>query len=298
MKFVLPLVVWGAEWVRRAKLMLASLDSPGNLPDVDCKLVIYTNEPQEFVGYDIRPWPLQQMRKHKVTSSAFKSALDEFQLPLAPLAPDMICSEGVLATIEKHLDKRLVLAPVPRVNEKTFVDDLPKDRSRIALKPRELAALAMKHQHEFQTSRMFLDRIPSRGQPTTIFRRVGDTLGASCFHMHPVLFNPENQDFGIYGGIDGVAVNEIPDEHTHIVTDSDEGLVVDMSDPAYDWNGRWINHVWPVVSWAKRVTLSKHRRLFQTECYIHSDGVNTLPPDERLTKIKQEISDLDKLLTP
>ena len=277
---VVPLVAWGM-WIERAKICIASLKK--ELEETDSRLVVYTTHRQKFPEVETRHIPNLNLRKHKITTICYQRALEEFNRPLAPIAADMVCSTGTLTAVHKHHKegKRLVCAPVPRVNEKTF----PYREGEI--KPRDLASLALDFQHPRQVAEMFVDKLPAPGQPTSVFRRVGNTLQANCFHMHPILFNPRGP-LEITRGIDGSGVNDIPDELTHVVTDSDECLVVDVSDPDYNWNGLW-NQPIKVVDWAKRMTLPKHRRLFQNDCYIHSDGVNKLPPDERIETLKKEV---------
>jgi len=208
---------------------------------------------------------------------------------------------GLLASLEKHRDTRLVLAPVPRVDEEAFIPALPKEcldieisaqravhLKKISIGPRELARLAIEHMHPGQKDKMFLDKMPAAAQPTTIFRKHGDSLIANCFHMHPVLFFPL-KEWEIHGGIDGEGVEEIRDDQTHIMTDSDEGLVVDLCAPAYDWNGNWSSTEVDLYKWAQMNTNAKHRRTFQHDCYIHSGGLIRAESDSKIDTLKADM---------
>ncbi len=302
---VVPIVAYGNDFVHRAQFCLASLRAEGNLPDVESKVIVFTDQPEMFQGYECRPPVNTVQRKHKITSQCYKDAL-ALGHPIAPIAADMICSKGLLASIEKHSKdgKKLVLAPVPRVNEDTFIPALPKEcidiklrahrtaRLRtISIAPRELARLAIEHLHEGQREEMFWDKLPSNAQPTTIFRKHGDGLVANCFHRHPVLFHPPD-DWEVHGGIDGNGVEQISDELTHVITDSDEGLVVDLCAPEYNWNGVWAKSEVELYRWAQRNTNDKHRRTFQHDCYIHPGELIRATPDPEIESLKAEMLNL------
>lgn len=299
---VVPIVAYGPEFVHRAQFCLASLQSEGNLPDVEHRLIVFTDQPEKFPGYECRPPVNTFQRKHKITSQAYKESL-ELGFPVAPIAADMICSKGLLANLEKRMKegKRLVVAPVPRVNEYNFLASFPKEFmdilvrpfedmkvTRISVSPRELARLAIEHLHEGQRDKMFWDKMPSNSQPTTIFRKHRDGLIANCFHMHPVLFHPP-ADWEVHGGIDGQGVEQIPDDLTHVITDSDEGLVVDLCAPGYDWNGAWKNHEVDLYKWVDGNASRKHRKLFQHDCYIHPDDLVLASPHPEIEAVKAKV---------
>ncbi len=299
---VVPIVAYGPGVVHRAQFCLASLQSDGNLPDAETRLIVFTDQPEKFPGYECRPPVNTFQRKHKITSQAYKEAL-ELGFPIAPIAADMICSKGLLASIEKRMKegKRLVVAPVPRVNEDDFLADLPREFCdieitalgqmkvrKISVASRDLARLAIEHLHEGQREKMFWEKMPSASQPTTIFRKHGDGLIANCFHMHPVLFHPP-ADWEVHGGIDGQGVEQIPDELTHVITDSDEGLVVDLCAPGYDWNGNWSKSIVNLQEWAKDNASKKHRKLFQHDCYIHPTELTLAEPNPEIEALKAEM---------
>lgn len=297
---VVPIVAWGDEFVRRAQFCLASLNSEGNLPDVESKVIVFTDQPEHFKGYECRVPPNMGSRKHKITTFCYKEAL-AMGHPIAPIAADMICGKGLLTAIEKHKDMRLMLAPVPRVNEDTFVPAIPKECLDIALSAahlsqlrsisisnRVLAGMAIQHMHKWQVERMFWEKMPSNAQPTTIFRRHGEGLIANCFHMHPILFFPL-EDWEVHGGIDGEGVSRIYDDQTHVVTDSDEALVVDLCAPDYDWNGSWSGGVVDLKSWAEKSTHAKHRRMFQHDCHIHAGELLPVTPNPEIEALKADM---------
>lgn len=239
---VVPLVAYGDVWRARAQRCIRSLGR--------ARIVVYTDKPSDFPGFETRPVP--KGKKHKVNNYCYRQAREEFKSPLSPIAADMVCSAGLLDVLEAHhkAGKRLVCAPVPRVIEEE-VGDLPTA-------PRDLAREAIRHLNPRQ-----LDM----ARPTTVFRRHGSGLVANCFHAHPVLFDSA---IGDIDSLDGQGVENIPNEETHVITDSDEALVVDVSSKDYDWDAGAMRI--SVLEFAKSV-LPKHRWIFQHDCHIHYEDI-------------------------
>lgn len=237
---IVPLVAWGDAWRVKAKRCMASLPAD--------KIVVYTDKPEDF---SCRTRPIVKgMGKHKINNGCYRQAREEFGA-IVPIAADMICSAGLLDVLERHHKegKKLVLAPVLRT---TVVPE--------SFLPRVIAKSAVEHQHWRQKQLAI---------PTTVFRKHGSGLIANCFHAHPLLFDAP---IGKIDSLDGEGVKDIPESEIHVVTDSDEAIVVDVTDEDYDWEESQ-----PVsVEELSRKVLPKHRWIFSHDCHIHYEDLCSL----------------------
>lgn len=235
---VIPLVAWGDAWRLKAKRCIASLG--------ESRVVVYTDKPEDF-EVETRPLP-KGMGKHKINNACYRLAREEFGA-ISPIAADMICSAGLTAVLDKHhkAGKRLVVCPVLRAIGE------PRSNS-----PRELARWAIQNQHWRQKN---------MAVPTTVFRPHGSGLIANCFHAHPLLFDwPVGSSID---SLDGLGVKDIPESQIHVVTDSDEAIVVDVTDENYDWEE---SEKVSLEEFSKTV-LPKHRWIFQHDCHIHYEDL-------------------------
>jgi hypothetical protein len=280
---VVPIVAWGKHHVAMAKLCIASLMAPGNLPDVESRLQIYTDSPGEFAGREVYTIEVSPKQKHHITAICYEQAMS-LGHPIVPVASDMVCSAGMLAAIEKHAHSaRLVMIPVLRAVSELMMPELPLNNGVINLPPRELCRIGFSKIHPLQL-RMFRENMPSVSQPTTIFRRKGDTIVARGFHMHPIMmrlkvFKGMAQKCE-KTGIDGEIVNGVDQADIHMVTDSDEMVVFDLSSSNYDWEPGWRGKgIVDALAWAKSRTRKIHRWFFKHECYLHAGEIERLPPD-------------------
>lgn len=246
------------------------------------RIIVYTDQPKRFPGREVVRIEARQA-KHDLTSACFTDAL-RFGDPIVPIAADMIASDGLLDAAERAAaDCDLLLCPVLRVEAETFIPELPV-AGPINLAPRELCRLALKHWHPHQQLQR-RERFPSRTQPTTIWERLGETVKARCFHMHPIMIRDRGP---LPGGIDGAYVDRIPAERARLVTDSDELMVVDASRRDYLWEQRFAEPV-DVVKWARRKTNRAHRRFFAQDCYLHAGDLEPFPDDGYYDAIIKEL---------
>jgi hypothetical protein len=280
---IVPLVAWGEHHVRMARYCIASLWAEGNLPDVESRLQIYTDTPEAFKGYaEVYPIALRpEQQKHHLTAECYERAMT-YGHPIVPVASDMVCSKGMLSAIEKHVgSKRLVVVPVPRVDAAKMIEAIPLYDEVVNLSSRDLCRLSLSRIHPHQLE-MFGSSRTRTAQPTTVFRRDGDTIIARCFHMHPIMmqgFAPGMANKCERSGIDAWVVDEVPHDQIHVVTDSDEMMVVDLTDAEYDWEPGWKGVEIDPLNWAARKTNRTHRWFFTHECYLHAGERRELPRD-------------------
>lgn len=294
---IIPIVAWGKHHINTARFCLASLKSDGNLPDVEAHVKIYTDEPLHFKGYETAPLKTTGGR-HEITTACFIDALSQ-GYPIVPIASDMIASVGMLAALEGHArTKRLVMVPVLRTDASSmlsaleaFMEEIPLEpKGRLTLTSRQLCYLAFENIHP-RILLQFLENMPSPSYPTTIFaRRDETTISARCFHMHPLLLRPGDIR-QVTPSIDGEMVSRFAENEIHIVTDSDEMVVCDISDTGYNWNGPNRAMVDP-VAFANRKTINRHRWFFTHECYLHSGELEKFAPDPRMTKLLADVASL------
>jgi len=284
---VIPIVAFGEWFVESAPFLLASLKAPGNLPHVEARVIIYTDQPERFEGYEVHYLTPEELRwrggekggKHKITSSCYAEAM-RFGHPIVPLAADMVCSAHTLSTLEVLVSRgaKVVVVPVVR----TVAQDMRQRLSWeiISLYPRELCALAFQYLHPRQ-EKMYWDKLPNEMAPTTIFRRVGNTIAARCFHMHPLLLNLP-PDTPLSPGIDGELMARMRIEDCYVVTDSDEMVVFDLTDRDYNWSAGYLKRYKPdtrVDFWALDKANNTHLWFFEHECYVHAGEIERPPPD-------------------
>lgn len=278
---VIPVVAWGNHFVESAHRLLRSLQSPGNIPDVETRIIIYTDAPERFSGLEAVRINTKTHSKHLLTSGCYTQSL-AFGHPIVPLAADMIASEGLLWALERAgKDADLIVCPVLRAQADRFLPELPRE-GPISLSPRTLCALALKHAHPRQALQ-YLENLPARSQPTTIYRRQGGTVLARCFHMHPLLIRAPLGTI-LPEGIDRDHVGTVAMERTHVVTDSDELMVVDISERDYKWEPDYQHPLNP-LEWARGHTKSRHRWFFSHECYLHAGEREVLPHDTYCDKL-------------
>jgi len=296
---VVPVVAFGPWFVEHARILLASLKSEGNLPDVASAVQVYTDDPGAFRGYEVihltpqelhkRGWPRES--KHAITASCYSQAMRAGH-PIVPVSADMICPTGMLAALERLArTKRVVLVPVLRTEARGMARALPIKDGVLSLAPRELCRLAFRHLHPLQ-ARMYWDRRPSGTAPTSIFRRVGNTVAARCFHMHPLLLRLA-PDTPLSPGIDGELMARMELDDCHVVTDSDETVVFDLTDGNYDWSAGYsirFNAATPIEKWAYNKANKTHRWFFtEHECYVHSEDIERPGPDAELEALCEKV---------
>ena len=300
---IIPIVAFGAHHVAMAHFLIASLRSAGNLPDVESRVQIYTDAPSAFkrCGYEIIHLTRDELNrrgeqrafKHAITSSCYQQAMRE-GYPIVPVSADMICPTGMLVFLERLSKKwRVVLVPVLRTDSALMGPALPIIDGAINLSPRELCRLAFDKLHPLQC-KLYLDKLPADIAPTSIFRRVGNTISARCFHMHPILLRLDH-NVRLSPGIDGELMARMTPKDCYVVTDSDETVVFDLTDINYNWSAGYeerFSRTTGVAEWAYCKANKMHRWFFTHECLIHSGDAETIPPDARLESISAAVAAL------
>jgi len=296
---VVPVVAFGEWFVEHAQILLASLQSAGNLPDVESKVIVYTDQPEAFPGYEVVHLTQkiitrrmgERGSKHLVTTNCYAEAM-RLGHPIVPASADMICPTGMLAALERLArNYRVVLVPVLRTNSHRMRKALGPVNGPISLSPRELCRKGFANLHELQ-EHMYWDNLPSDVAPTTIFRRLGDTIVARCFHMHPIMLRLP-PDTALSPSIDGELMARMPLQDCYVVQDSDETVVFDLTATDYNWSAGYLDRFGPKMSikhWANSKANKTHRWFFAHECTIHAGEIERLPPEPGLDALCAQIN--------
>jgi hypothetical protein len=139
--------------------------------------------------------------------------------PIVFVPPDNILSANALDAVRARLDDaRLVAACSIRVSEKA-----PRP---VPTAPRDLIKWAFQHPHEITRRSIWGSRVSTTCPSINLFRTDWGAV-ARCFHLHPLAMRAPATEFR--GTIDGDLVGCFPPERVHVVTDSDELAVVEIS---------------------------------------------------------------------
>lgn len=193
------------------------------------------------------------------------------------LAPDTVFSDGSFASLARLVaqGKRAVLAAGVRLERESFVPAFlaqfrPQGEPAAVVPPRALVALATRHWHPITHSLMWP---PHTVWPSHLYWSAGEEgLLARCFHLHPILVYPQDRRIAFSSTIDDDYVQTAcaDPEAVHLVTDSDELMVLEISPRDYamgqqdaEFSAR------EVARWALVHANGLHRRMFGEVIRFH-----------------------------
>ena len=207
------------------------------------------------------------------------------------LNPDAVYSDGTYAAILDHFrrGKRAVLTQGLRADLPAFGERLDALRSPSGewpgLPPRRLARLVLDTLHPLSVAHVVEgDGNKSLG---SYYWRVGtDGLVCHCFHLHPMAVRPLNKVTRLFTTVDHEYVRmSCPDPNTHhLVTDSDEMIVVELS--ATDHLADWVKTAnvtdEEILTWMADWTNGNHRAAMRRTIAVHAgEKTNEFDPVER-----------------
>ena len=151
------------------------------------------------------------------------------------LCPDHFVSEGAFAALVRGhaAGMRAVVCPGIRVDRDAFLDALGIRAGTEPVAPRDLVAAGVNHLHP-SAQVQCVDNATSARQPIGVFWKVpGEGLLARCFRLHPLMVDPVRRDTPLEDTIDGHFVRRSCPirSQVHVVTDSDELVLFEMSRP-------------------------------------------------------------------
>lgn len=191
--------------------------------------------------------------------------------------PDLVFADGAIDAMVKRVatGSRVIFTTGVRLRKETVTPEITRYRraERITLAPRELAAVAMRNLHPISRQNFWTGESGTL-LPATLFWSVGDDgFLARCFHLHPLLVWPERKNVFFAGTVDDDFVSmACPDAKTdHVVTDSDELLMCEISDTSRTSETPYRKgSIDDVVDWAESHTDARHRHLATFPVRFHA----------------------------
>ncbi len=237
-----------------------------------------------FAGGRPKHTVLTEVHKRAIAAACTSGAAMVF------LCPDAIWSDGSFARLIELAGRgvRAVMMPGIRLCAETFLPALHQrfdtgTGGAITVPPRPLTSVALGHLHQI-TSTLFWDApllnphmshlyFPVQGEG-----RTGDVSGgmvARCFHLHPFMVLPQRSETRFNSTIDGDFVPlACPDPaQMHVVTDSDEMVVYELSDASMNIPPRWdaAERLTETALWVRQFADPYHRRYARLAVRVH-DG--------------------------
>lgn len=202
--------------------------------------------------------------------------------PVIFLSPDTVLSRGALARLGSLASQgfEAVLLPGIRVTAETFLPALESAHPQGPAGERpidspSLVRLMVRHLHPLSSS-LFWHAADASVSPSHLYWSVGRKgIVGLCAHIHPIMVKIANCSTEFVTTIDGDFLNSVVSspERMHVVTDSDEMMVVEISSRT-----RFIHatsghptDVPTVARWMAKSTNAQHRR-FLRETFLLHDG--------------------------
>lgn len=198
------------------------------------------------------------------------------------LNPDAVYCDGTYRAILDRFreGKRAILTQGLRANLPAFAERL--DALRAApdtwpgLSPRQLTRLTLDALHPLSVAHV----VDGGGNKSigSYYWPVGtDGLVGRCFHTHPLALRPARPVTKLYTTIDHELVRwACPDpKWVHLVTDSDEIIAVELSDPSHlaDWVKTENVPAEELMGWMQEWTNAYHRSAFCRSIVFHAGPV-------------------------
>jgi hypothetical protein len=260
------LAVWGDAYVATfLGLCVPTLLAPGNIPalgrDQPHRLRIFTTTADAdrmakapvmvalarhiAVEFPPIPAPGKHDNKYHAITRVHLSALTDARSTGAAvvfLAPDFVLADGTMRALAARPTVAAILIMSPRADLDAVGKALaplratdPEGAIRIA--PRALAAMCLRHPHAITESLYWDAPVFNRWPSILQWRADSETMLARSFHPHPLLLDPTRLDAGFTTNtrstIDGDLLSSLQAtaDEVHIVTESDELLILELSGP-------------------------------------------------------------------
>jgi hypothetical protein len=292
--------VWGAAYVQLyVETVIPAQLSPGNLPTLrglpNCRYIIFTRLEDAEV---IRTSPCferlsatipvqfelidQQIRViHDMMSECFRRGIrmaEDANASVLLLTPDIVFADGSFGTIRRCAEagQDVVFIPAIRTTKSAVVRALATHRTpdAISVTPRQLMRIALDNLHPMGDASWWEEGEDDDLIPANLYWRAGDEgIVGHCFHLHPLLVRPQRRGAAFFGTVDDDYVPAAcPDSRNdYVVTDSDELLAIELSDPRrYLRTGLAKRSVRDALRWAEQSTNERHRSLFPVRIRMHA----------------------------
>jgi hypothetical protein len=311
-RFRIIIAVWGSHHIDLFfRIALPSLMTSGNLlgfAPYEAELAVYTR-PEDHATVtshpmlkvlttfiDVTVWNVlideaissRPDTKYRLMDLMHGLAIDhaaEKDQVMMFLAPDVVFAEGTLAHARSLVQsgKRIVMLPGTR-SSRDLADALvkcfnPKRRFAMLVPARDLVAFVNRYPHEQFALRCW-GNAKLTEQPSHLYFPVDDEgFIMRGFHHHPIALYPQNWYAKVFGGtVDDMWLTKaVPDEATwHLITDTDDGFVVDINTPAEIPGDAGVEPDDPelhVAKWVEKGTDERQRAFARSNVFVHAGEV-------------------------
>jgi hypothetical protein len=296
--FITP--VWGRAYVDTyLDLVLPSQLAPNNIPAIPHTsksryIICTTRDDAETIKgsryfrllEDILPVDLLIVdasiaSPHEVMSDCYRQgilAADANDAVPAFLTPDLIHADGNFRALWRWIEegKHVVFVTGIRTEKEGVTADLKPSflasNGAIVIQPRDLVRIGLENLHTIGRASLFKEGDEDL-IPANLYWRAGkEGLIARCFHLHPIVVRPQQMNAVFRGTVDDdyVEVACPNPDHDYVVSDSDEFMMIEVSDasrrmPTTLRKGSLRD----VVVWAEQFANDRHRRLFEIPIKLH-----------------------------
>jgi hypothetical protein len=225
---------------------------------------------------DDRPAPHAIMsRAHRIgLESSYKLGQYSVFVP-----PDCVWANGSFTALEQIARRGVRIVHISGLRL-TLEDIAPaleawrsQDATRLSISPRELVRLGMAHIHDISKNSFFREQ-GSHLMPANLLWTVADQgILARCFHLHPLLVEPDAQNANFRATIDDdlCLTSGNAYERDYVVSDSDEILVFELSSKRHQVVASFKKGcAAEIAAWAQIQMNAFHRRLVETPIRLHA----------------------------
>jgi hypothetical protein len=298
MLFLTP--VWGEAYVRLyLDVVIPAQLAPQNLPvfasQVETKYVIFTTAADmetirsapvfallnaavevvfEFVDPEIKV-------AHGRMSDCFRRGIEMANnagVAVVFLTPDIVFANGSFASLKRLSEQGYDVIFIPAIRtlkQGVSVGLLSQFKTGPAIQicPHDLMRTALDNLHPL-ADLSWWDEGETDLLPANLYWRVNsEGILGRCFHLHPLYVRPQRRNVRFFGTVDDDYCSAAcPDRsRDYVVTDSDEFLAIELSDPShFVRTGLRKGSIDDVVAWAELAANSRHRSLFDHVMRMHT----------------------------
>jgi hypothetical protein len=329
----LLLPVWGESFIAQFLLVsLPTLLAPGNLPSIakalPCKLIFLTSSEgadvlrdhpaihyvQDICEVEIRiiddlitgdnystTITLAYARAVRAAGAEMLDTCFFF------LISDYIMADGSLANVLARMQAGYsgVVAGnfqvVEEVARKSFFSTFDTGGPEIVLRARDLMRWAMKYLHTMTLANMVNFPLSHSIHSNRLFWRVDEnTLIGRFYLMHMICIQPEVANFEIGSSCDYSFIPEMcPSGNVHVLSDSDEYLVVEMQNSRHESNLVRLGSLEPnvLIDCLSEWTTAIHRKNAHSAVVYHTSDL-PLNLETAITESAAYIDAIERLLPP
>jgi hypothetical protein len=296
--FITP--VWGRVYVRTyLDIVLPSQLAPNNIPAIpdnsqsryiicttrdDAKTIKdsrYFRQLEDILPVDLLTVDASIASPHEVMSDCYRQgilAAEANDAVPAFLTPDLVHADGNFRALWRWIEegKHVVFVTGIRTEKEGVTADLKASflasNGAIVIQPRDLVRIGLENLHTIGRASWFKEGDEDLIPANLYWRAGNEGLIARCFHLHPIIVCPQRQNTVFRGTVDDdyVEVACPKPDHDYVVLDSDEFMMIEVSDATRRMPTNFRKgSLRDVVVWAEQFANDRHRRLFDVPIKLH-----------------------------